>query len=38
MVQNTKLYTALTLAGTIPFIASALLPLLGQDPCRTWVL
>ena len=31
MIQNTKLYTALALAGTIPFIAGALLPLLGHD-------
>jgi len=31
MMQNTKLYTALALAGTIPFIAAALLPLLGYD-------
>ena len=31
MIQDTKLYTALALAGTIPFIASALLPLLGHD-------
>lgn len=31
MIQNTKLYTALALAGTLPFIASALLPLLGHD-------
>lgn len=30
-MQNTKLYTALALAGTIPFIAAALLPLLGYD-------
>ena len=28
---NTKLYTALALAGTTPFIAGALLPLLGHD-------
>ena len=31
MMQDTKLYTALALTGTIPFIASALLPLLGHD-------
>jgi len=31
MIQDTKLYTALALAGTIPFIAGALLPLLGHD-------
>jgi hypothetical protein len=31
MMQNTKVYTALALAGTIPFIAGALLPLLGYD-------
>jgi hypothetical protein len=31
MMQNTKLYTALALAGTIPFVAGALLPLLGRD-------
>ena len=31
MIQDSKLYTALALAGTLPFIASALLPLLGQD-------
>jgi hypothetical protein len=31
MIQNTKLYTALALAGTTPFIAGALLPLLGHD-------
>ena len=30
-MQDTKLYTALALAGTIPFIAGALLPLLGHD-------
>jgi hypothetical protein len=30
MMQDTKLYTALALAGTIPFIASALLPVLGH--------
>ena len=30
-MQNTKVYTALALAGTIPFIAGALLPLLGYD-------
>jgi len=31
MIQDTKLYTALALAGTIPFIAGALLPWLGHD-------
>ena len=31
MIQNSKLYTALALAGTIPFIAGALMPLLGHD-------
>jgi len=31
MIQDSKLYTALALAGTIPFIAAALLPLLGYD-------
>ena len=31
MIQDTKLYTALALAGTIPFVAAALLPLLGYD-------
>lgn len=31
MIQDTKIYTALALTGTIPFIASALLPLLGHD-------
>ena len=31
MIQDTKLYTALALAGTVPFIAGALLPLLGYD-------
>jgi hypothetical protein len=30
-MQYTKTYTALALAGTIPFIAAALLPLLGHD-------
>ena len=30
-MQDTKLYTALALAGTIPFIAGALLPLLGHN-------
>ncbi|MBT8068594.1 MAG: DUF3429 domain-containing protein [Gammaproteobacteria bacterium] len=30
-MQDTKIYTALALAGTIPFIAAALLPLLGHD-------
>lgn len=29
-MQDTKLYTTLALAGTIPFIASALLPVLGH--------
>lgn len=29
MVQEKKLYTALALAGTLPFVAGALLPLLG---------
>ena len=31
MIQDSELYTALALAGTLPFIASALLPLLGHD-------
>ena len=31
MIQNTKLYTALALAGTLPFIAAALLPLFGYE-------
>ena len=31
MIQDTRLYTALALAGTTPFIAGALLPLLGHD-------
>jgi hypothetical protein len=31
MMQTTKTYTALALAGTIPFIAAAVLPLLGHD-------
>jgi hypothetical protein len=31
MMQTTKTYTALALAGTIPFIAAAMLPLLGYD-------
>jgi len=31
MIEDTRLYTALALAGTIPFIASALLPMLGYD-------
>lgn len=31
MMQDTKLYTTLALAGTIPFIAGALLPVLGHD-------
>ncbi len=30
-MQDTRIYTALALAGTIPFIAGALLPLLGHD-------
>ena len=30
-MQDHKLYTLLTLAGTLPFIACALLPLLGID-------
>ncbi len=30
-MQDTRVYTALALAGTIPFIAGALLPLLGHD-------
>ncbi len=30
-MQDTKIYTALALAGTTPFIAGALLPLLGHD-------
>ena len=30
-MQDTKIYKALALAGTTPFIASALLPLLGHD-------
>ncbi len=30
-MQDTRIYTALALAGTIPFIAAALLPLLGHD-------
>lgn len=30
MSQNRKTYTALTLAGTIPFVACSLLPLLGH--------
>jgi len=34
MIQETKTYTALALAGTIPFIACALLPLLGYDSIR----
>jgi hypothetical protein len=29
MLQDTRLYAALAIAGTIPFIAGALLPLLG---------
>jgi hypothetical protein len=31
MIQDSKTYTALALAGTIPFIACALLPVLGYD-------
>ena len=31
MIQDTKLYTVLALAGTIPFIAGALLPLVGLE-------
>jgi hypothetical protein len=31
MIQDSKTFTALALAGTIPFIACALLPLLGYD-------
>ena len=30
-MQDTRTYTALAMAGTIPFIACALLPLLGYD-------
>ncbi len=30
-MQDTRVYTALALAGTIPFIAGALLPVLGHD-------
>lgn len=30
-MQDTRIYTALALAGTIPFIAGALFPLLGHD-------
>ena len=30
-MQNSKTYTALAMAGTLPFIAAALLPLLGHD-------
>lgn len=30
-MQHVKLYTALALAGTTPFIAGALLPLMGHD-------
>jgi hypothetical protein len=30
-MQNSKTYSALAIAGTIPFIAAALLPLLGYD-------
>lgn len=29
MIQDTRLYAALAIAGTLPFIAGALLPLLG---------
>lgn len=29
MIQDSKLYAALAIAGTIPFVAGALLPLLG---------
>ena len=31
MIQDSKTYTSLALAGTIPFIACALLPVLGYD-------
>lgn len=31
IMQDGKTYTALAMAGTIPFIAAALLPLLGHD-------
>lgn len=31
MLEDSKTYTALALAGTIPFIACALLPVLGYD-------
>lgn len=31
MIQDSKTYTALALAGTLPFIACALLPVLGYD-------
>ena len=34
MIQETRTYTALALAGTVPFIACALLPLLGYDSIR----
>jgi hypothetical protein len=34
VIQETKTYTALALAGTTPFIACALLPLLGYDSIR----
>ena len=30
-MQDTRIYTALALAGTIPFIAAALLPLMGHE-------
>ena len=30
-MQDTRVYTALAMAGTIPFIAGALLPVLGHD-------
>jgi hypothetical protein len=30
-MQDSRIYTVLALAGTIPFIAAALLPLLGHD-------
>jgi hypothetical protein len=31
MMQDSRTYTALALAGTIPFVAGALLPLLGHE-------
>ena len=34
MIQETRTYTALALAGTVPFIACALLPLLDYDSIR----